>query len=152
MAIHPRASLLFRYMSPAQPQCGQSRDLYSSLWLTRAERAATRTGQARPDALDKVNGAAQSPRMTAAASRSIGETHEFVVVGGGLVGLSLGIACAQAGLDTLVVDREDPSVMLAESFDGRASAIAYGSQQVLSALGIWAKLASKAQPILEIRV
>ena len=90
--------------------------------------------------------------MTAASAASVGETYELVVVGGGLVGLSLGIACAQAGLDTLVVDREDPSVMLAESFDGRASAIAYGSQQVLSALGIWAKLASKAEPILEIRV
>jgi 2-octaprenyl-6-methoxyphenol hydroxylase len=102
--------------------------------------------------LDKVNGGAQSPRMTAASAASVGETYELVVVGGGLVGLSLGIACAQAGLDTLLVDREDPSVMLAESFDGRASAIAYGSQQVLSALRIWAKLASKAEPIVEIRV
>jgi len=90
--------------------------------------------------------------MAAASSGPGGETHELVVVGGGLVGLSLGIAAAQAGLDTLVVDREDPSVMLAESYDGRASAIAYGSQQMLAALGIWAKLASEAAPILEIRV
>ena len=90
--------------------------------------------------------------MVAASTTPTGETHELVVVGGGLVGLSLGIAAAQAGLDTLVVDREDPSVMLAESYDGRASAIAYGSQQMLAALGIWAKLASEASPILEIRV
>ncbi|HXP78104.1 MAG TPA: UbiH/UbiF/VisC/COQ6 family ubiquinone biosynthesis hydroxylase [Stellaceae bacterium] len=90
--------------------------------------------------------------MAAASNASLGETHELVVVGGGLVGLSLGIACAQAGLDTLVVDREDPAVTLAESYDGRASAIAYGSQQILSALGIWAKLASEVAPILEIRV
>jgi 2-octaprenyl-6-methoxyphenol hydroxylase len=90
--------------------------------------------------------------MTPASSASVGETHELVVVGGGLVGLSLGIACAQAGLDTLVVDREDPSVMLAESYDGRASAIAFGSQQILAGLGIWQKVGAEAAPILEIRV
>lgn len=44
--------------------------------------------------------------MSAAHSGTLRETHELVVVGGGLVGLSLGIATAQAGLDTLVVDRE----------------------------------------------
>src|SRR5215470_2536278 len=101
--------------------------------------------------LDKGTGPAQSPPMAAASSEPGGETHELVVVGGGLVGLSLGIAAAQAGLDTLVVDREDPSVMLAETFDGRASAIAYGSQQALAALGIWTNLAAEAAPILEIR-
>jgi 2-octaprenyl-6-methoxyphenol hydroxylase len=90
--------------------------------------------------------------MTPAASASVGETHELVVVGGGLVGVSLAIACAQAGLDTLVVDREDPSVMLAASYDGRASAIAYGSRQILAGLGIWEKVAAEAAPILEIRV
>src|SRR5260370_36927649 len=73
--------------------------------------------------------------MAPAASASVGETHELVVVGGGLVGVSLAIACAQAGLDTLVVDREDPSVMLAASYDGRASAIAYGSRQILAGGG-----------------
>src|SRR5260370_23721042 len=90
--------------------------------------------------------------MAAVFPAPFGDTHELVVVGGGLVGLSVGIATAKAGLDTLVVDREDPAVTLAESFDGRASAIAYGSQQILAALGIWAKLASQAAPILEIRV
>ncbi len=90
--------------------------------------------------------------MTTAPSTPPGDAHEFVIVGGGLVGLSLGIATAEAGLDTLVVDREDPAVTLAESFDGRASAIAYGSQQILSGLGLWPKLAADAAPILEIRV
>jgi 2-octaprenyl-6-methoxyphenol hydroxylase len=90
--------------------------------------------------------------MSAAHSGTLRETHELVVVGGGLVGLSLGIATAQAGLDTLVVDREETEVTVAESYDGRASAIAYGSQRILSALGIWAKLAGQAAPILEIRV
>jgi 2-octaprenyl-6-methoxyphenol hydroxylase len=77
---------------------------------------------------------------------------ELVVVGGGLNGLLLGIACAAAGLTTALVDREDPAAMLDLRFDGRSSAIAYGSQQVLAAVGIWPAIVGEAEPILEIRV
>jgi 2-octaprenyl-6-methoxyphenol hydroxylase len=80
------------------------------------------------------------------------ETHELVIVGGSLVGLTLAIACAEAGLDVAVVDREDPEAMVGETFDGRASAIAFGSRQALTAIGLWAKVAAEAAPILEIRV
>jgi hypothetical protein len=62
------------------------------------------------------------------------------------------VPCAEAGLDVVVVDREDPDATVAESFDGRASAIAFGSRQALAAIGLWAKVAAEAAPILEIRV
>jgi 2-octaprenyl-6-methoxyphenol hydroxylase len=77
---------------------------------------------------------------------------ELVVAGGGLVGLTLGIACAEAGLEVVVVDREDVASRLAEPYDGRASAIAYGSQRILETTGIWPYLDGEAEPILEIRV
>jgi 2-octaprenyl-6-methoxyphenol hydroxylase len=77
---------------------------------------------------------------------------ELLIAGGGLNGLLLSIACAGAGLDVALVDREDPAVMLDQGFDGRSSAIAYGSQQVLSALGLWPLVADNAEPIREIRV
>ena len=77
---------------------------------------------------------------------------ELLIAGGGLNGLLLGIACAGAGLEVVLVDREDPAATLAQGFDGRSSAIAYGSQQVLSALGLWPAIAADAEPILEIRV
>ena len=77
---------------------------------------------------------------------------ELLIAGGGLNGLLLGIACAGAGLDVALVDREDPAAMLDQGFDGRSSAIAYGSQQVLSALGLWPLVADNAEPIREIRV
>ena len=64
----------------------------------------------------------------------------------------LGIACAGAGLATAIVDREDPAAALDPQFDGRSSAIAYGSQQVLAALGLWPAIAAEAEPIREIRV
>jgi 2-octaprenyl-6-methoxyphenol hydroxylase len=77
---------------------------------------------------------------------------ELVVAGGGLVGLTLGIACAEAGLDVVVIDREDVAAKLAEPYDGRASAIAYGSQRMLATTGIWPFVGADAEPILEIRV
>src|SRR3954469_6989971 len=52
---------------------------------------------------------------------------ELVVAGGGLVGMLLGLACAGAGLEVAVIDRQNPAAMLDERFDGRTSAIAYGS-------------------------
>lgn len=80
------------------------------------------------------------------------EDVELLIAGGGLTGLLLGVACAGAGLPVAIVDRQDPAAVLAEDFDGRSSAIAYGSRQVLDALGLWSDLALDAEPILEIRV
>ena len=77
---------------------------------------------------------------------------ELVVAGGGLNGLLLGIACAGAGLGVAVVDREDPERMVGEAFDGRASAIAYGSRLVFDGVGLWPEIAAEAEPIREIRV
>jgi 2-octaprenyl-6-methoxyphenol hydroxylase len=82
----------------------------------------------------------------------VADDFELLVAGGGLNGLLLGIACAGAGLGVAVVDRQDPAAMLDAGFDGRSSAIAYGSQQVLAALGLWPRVAAEAAPILEIRV
>lgn len=77
---------------------------------------------------------------------------DVVVVGGGLVGLSLAAALGQSGLAVAVVDREPPATAAADPFDGRGSAIAWGSAQVLRGLGLWPMLASAAAPILDIRV
>ena len=80
------------------------------------------------------------------------ERVELIVVGGGLSGLTLAIACAAAGIEVAVIDREDPAAMVDEPFDGRATAIAHGSQQVLEGIGLWPLVEAEAEPILEIRV
>ncbi len=77
---------------------------------------------------------------------------ELLIAGGGLNGLALGIACAGAGLETILVDRQNLDATVAETFDGRASAIAYGSKLVLEAIGVWDDVAAEAEPIREIRV
>jgi 2-octaprenyl-6-methoxyphenol hydroxylase len=77
---------------------------------------------------------------------------ELIIVGGGLTGMTLAIACAGAGVSVAVVDREDPATMVEEAFDGRTTAIAYGSQRVLDGIGLWPLVAHEAEPIREIRV
>jgi len=42
--------------------------------------------------------------------------------------------------------------MTGAAYDGRTTAVAYGSQQVLSGIGLWEALAPEAEPIREIRV
>jgi 2-octaprenyl-6-methoxyphenol hydroxylase len=87
-----------------------------------------------------------SPHLTAASASDV------VIVGGGLVGMTLAAATAGAGIPTTLIEAEPPESMAAATFDGRSAAIAYGSQQVLEAVGAWRFLEPDAQPIREIRV
>jgi 2-octaprenyl-6-methoxyphenol hydroxylase len=77
---------------------------------------------------------------------------DALIVGAGMVGGPLALALAKAGLDIAVIDGADPASTLAAEFDGRSSAIAYATQRVLAATGVWERLAAKATPILDIRV
>src|SRR3546814_15120173 len=69
-----------------------------------------------------------------------------------MVGLALAVALAKAGLAVTVADRLDPSQQRDDAFDGRSSAIARGSQQVLQGLGPWTGMAEAAAPIPELRI
>ena len=77
---------------------------------------------------------------------------ELVIAGAGLTGMLLGLACAGAGLEVAIVDPQDPAAMLDQGFDGRTSAIAYGSRLVFDGIGLWPEIAAAAEPIREIRV
>ena len=61
---------------------------------------------------------------------------EVLIGGGGLVGQTLALALAQAGVSVLVVDASKPAETLAPNFDGRAFAIAFASYRMWRALGI----------------
>ena len=77
---------------------------------------------------------------------------DVLLVGGGFIGLTLAAALAQSGLRCAVIDREKATTALDDKFDGRTSAIAFGSARALRTLGIWRRLEEFAEPILEIRV
>lgn len=80
-----------------------------------------------------------------AASESI-ET-DVAIIGGGPTGLTLALALAQAGLDTVVVDAEPPEKALETLYDGRAFAIAFACWRMWRALGITDALEGEVQPI-----
>ncbi len=98
-----------------------------------------------------VRAMARHAKPTAAETAAPIET-EVLIVGGGMVGLTLGVALAGAGVGVVLVDATDPATLRAAAFDGRSSAIARGTRQLLGALGVWAEMAGEAEPILEIRV
>jgi len=77
---------------------------------------------------------------------------DIAVMGGSLTGLTAAIGLAELGLDVTVIDIMPADAQTDAGFDGRSTAIAYASCQMLNALGIWQHLADVAQPILEIRV
>lgn len=77
---------------------------------------------------------------------------DVLISGGGMVGLPLGLALAQGGLKTVIVDATPVGQVLDPAFDGRVSALAYASVRMLGALGVWGELALNAQPIHEILV
>ena len=92
------------------------------------------------------------PAMAAPRSKSQSIDVEALIVGGGLVGLTLGSALAGAGLPVAIIDRADPATTVVPEFDGRATAIANGSARVLRGVGLWDALAPHASAINDIRV
>ncbi|MEY2926157.1 MAG: hypothetical protein RL367_634 [Pseudomonadota bacterium] len=64
------------------------------------------------------------------------QTHDVIILGGGLVGLTLAIALDAHGLCAAVVDPMPSETALAPLFDGRASAIASASWRMLETIGV----------------
>jgi len=77
---------------------------------------------------------------------------DVIIGGGGMVGLTLGLALAQGGLKVIVCDPVPKSAILDAKFDGRVTAIAYAAIRMYQALGVWDQLAPDAQPIEDILV
>ena len=80
------------------------------------------------------------------------QRHDVIILGGGLVGLTLAIALARHGVTCAVIDPADPASVLAPGFDGRASAVASAPWKMLRAIGVGERLEGLGCPIERIRV
>ena len=63
------------------------------------------------------------------------DRRDLVILGGGLVGMTLALAAAKQGITSHVVDKADPAELTAEGVDGRASAISSASWNLFRNIG-----------------
>ena len=80
------------------------------------------------------------------------DKRDLLILGGGLVGMTLALAAARKGLSSHVVDRADPAELTAEGFDGRASAISTASWNLIKNIGLADRLEPHGCPIATIAV
>ena len=80
------------------------------------------------------------------------DKRDLLILGGGLVGMTLALAAAKKGLSSHVVDRADPADLTAEGFDGRASAISTASWNLFVNIGVGDRLEPHGCPIESIAV
>ncbi len=79
-------------------------------------------------------------------------TRDLVILGGGLVGMTLALAAAKKGMSSHVIDRADPAELTAEGFDDRATAISTASWHLFENIGIAEGLEQFACDIASIAV
>jgi 2-octaprenyl-6-methoxyphenol hydroxylase len=81
-----------------------------------------------------------------------GERRDLLILGGGLVGMTLALAAARHGISSHVVDKARPEELTAEGADGRASAISTASWNLLGNIGLQERLEPLGCPITAIAV
>ena len=80
------------------------------------------------------------------------DRRDLLILGGGLVGMTLALAAARKGMTAHVVDRADPDDLTADGFDGRASAISTASWNLFRNIGLADDLDEHGSPISAIAV
>jgi 2-octaprenyl-6-methoxyphenol hydroxylase len=80
------------------------------------------------------------------------DRFDVAIVGAGPAGATLALALARAGLAVALLDAEPVETRLAESFDGRAWAIAQANMLQYHALGVGRALEAAGEPALSILV
>jgi 2-octaprenyl-6-methoxyphenol hydroxylase len=86
--------------------------------------------------------------VTAPARRD----YDVLIVGGGAVGSALACALAELPLDTVLVEAHEVRLLEQPSFDTRVTALANGSREILSSLGLWDELKGYTEAIRTIHI
>jgi 2-octaprenyl-6-methoxyphenol hydroxylase len=79
-------------------------------------------------------------------------SFDVAIVGGGMVGASLGVALAPLNLRVAIIEAIPHNAAAQPSFDERTTALSNGSRRILETLGVWPALSALATPIAKIHV
>jgi len=77
---------------------------------------------------------------------------DVLIAGGGAVGSALACALGELPLDVVLVEAQQVQLLAQPSFDARVTALANGSQQILSGLSLWRDLAGYVESIRSIHI
>jgi 2-octaprenyl-6-methoxyphenol hydroxylase len=78
--------------------------------------------------------------------------YDVAIIGGGMVGASLGVALAPLGIRVAIIEAVPHDSAVQPSFDERTTALSNGSRRILESLGIWPKVAAAATAIRKIHI
>ena len=79
-------------------------------------------------------------------------SFDVAIVGGGMVGATLGVALAPLNLRVAIIEAVSHNAAAQPSFDERTTALSNGSRRILETLGVWPALSALATPIRKIHV
>jgi 2-octaprenyl-6-methoxyphenol hydroxylase len=79
-------------------------------------------------------------------------SFDIAIVGGGMVGATLGVALAPLNLRVAIIEAVPHDAAAQPSFDERTTALSNGSRRILETLGVWPALNALATPIRKIHV
>ncbi len=82
---------------------------------------------------------------------SIQKKHNIVIVGCGLVGMTLALFLAKHKIKVTIIEKNERS-RLSKINDSRTSAISQGTSRILNEIGLWEKVKNNAQKINSILV
>lgn len=78
--------------------------------------------------------------------------YDIIIVGGGLVGVTLAHALDNQGLRIAIIESAPFRLQAQPNYDDRAIALSYGSRRVFEGLRLWQQLSELATPIKKIHV
>jgi len=78
--------------------------------------------------------------------------YDIIIVGGGMVGASLGCALGNKSLKIAIIEAHANVTETPPSYDDRAIALSYGSSQIFRAMGLWEQIGQHVTPITNIHV
>jgi 2-octaprenyl-6-methoxyphenol hydroxylase len=79
-------------------------------------------------------------------------SFDVAIVGGGMVGATLGVALAPLNLRVAIIEAIPHNAAAQPSFDERTTALSNGSRRILETMGVWPALSALATPIRKIHV
>ena len=79
-------------------------------------------------------------------------SFDVAIVGGGMVGATLGVALAPLNLRVAIIEAIPHNAAAQPSFDERTTALSNGSRRILETLSVWPALSALATPIAKIHV